>query len=54
MRVVRELFEKNEGKGEPRPVTMDDVLWALKRRKPSIKPEMLRRYEEWFKAHGAI
>jgi SpoVK/Ycf46/Vps4 family AAA+-type ATPase len=54
MRVVRELFEQNGGVGDPRPVTMDDVLWALKRRKPSIKKEMLRRYEEWFKLHGAL
>ncbi len=54
MRVVRELFEKNGGEGEPRPVTMEDVLWALKRRKPSISPEMLKRYEEWFKSHGAL
>ncbi|ABU82173.1 AAA family ATPase [Ignicoccus hospitalis] len=54
MRVVRELFEKNGGVGEPRPVTMDDLLWALRRRKPSIKKETLKMYEEWFKAHGAL
>ena len=54
MRVVRELFEKNGGVGDPRPVTMDDVLWALRRRKPSIRKDMLKRYEEWFKLHGAL
>jgi len=54
MRVVRELFEKNGGVGDPRPVTMDDVLWALRRRKPSIRRDMLKKYEEWFKLHGAL
>jgi len=54
MRVVRELFEKNGGIGDPRPVTMDDILWALKRRKPSIRKDMLKKYEEWFKLHGAV
>ncbi len=54
MRVVRELFEKYGGKGDPRPLTMDDVLWALKRRKPSIRKEMLKKYEEWFRLHGAL
>ncbi len=54
MRTVRELFEKNGGKGDPRPVTMDDLLWALSRRKPSIRPESLKAYEEWAKKHGAL
>jgi SpoVK/Ycf46/Vps4 family AAA+-type ATPase len=54
MRTVRELFEKNGGIGDPRPLTMEDLLWALRRRKPSISKEMLKKYEEWFERHGAL
>ncbi|UXD21766.1 ATPase AAA [Ignicoccus pacificus DSM 13166] len=54
MRTVRELFEKYGGSGDPRPVSMDDLLWAIKRRKPSIRPEMLKLYEQWAEKHGAL
>lgn len=54
IRTVRELFERNGGKGEPRPVTMDDLLWAISRRRPSIRPEMIKAYEEWARKHGAL
>ena len=54
MRTVRELFEEKGGVGEPRPVTMNDFLEVLKRRGPSISPEMLRAYEEWFERFRAV
>ncbi len=54
MRVVRELFERNGGVGEPRPVTMDDFLEVLRRRGPSISSELLRAYEEWFAKYKAV
>ena len=54
MRTVRELFEERGGVGEPRPVTMEDFLEVLKRRGPSISPEMLKVYEEWFRKFRAV
>jgi SpoVK/Ycf46/Vps4 family AAA+-type ATPase len=54
MRTVRELFEKDGGVGDPRPVNMDDLIWAIKRRKPSMRPEMLKLYGEWAEKHGAL
>ena len=53
MITVRELFKENGGVGEPRPITMEDVKVALKRRKPSVRPELVRLYEEWAEKHGA-
>ncbi len=54
MRTVRELFEEKGGVGEPRPVTMQDFIEVLKRRGPSISPEMLKAYEEWFRRFRAV
>ncbi|ALU11485.1 ATPase AAA [Ignicoccus islandicus DSM 13165] len=53
MITVRELFKETGGIGDPRPITMEDVKAALKRRKPSVKPETVKMYEEWAKKHGA-
>ena len=54
MRVIRELFERRGGKGEPRPITMDDFKAVLRSRKPSISPDILKRYEEWYRRYKAI
>jgi SpoVK/Ycf46/Vps4 family AAA+-type ATPase len=53
LRTVRELFEQRDGEGEPRPITMEDFLEAIKSRKPSITPDMVRRYEEWYERFRA-
>ncbi len=54
LRTVRELFEKNNGEGEPRPIAMEDFREILKTRKPSIKPESLQLYEKWFEKFSAV
>ena len=54
MRVVRELFEKHGGKGEPRPISMEDFEAVLRLRKPSISSEMLKLYEAWHKKFKAV
>ncbi len=51
---VRELFRSGRIYEDPRPVTMNDFLRVLARRKPSISPEMLRMYEEWAKRFGSV
>ncbi|GAB6148147.1 AAA family ATPase [Stetteria hydrogenophila] len=53
MRTVREYFE-NGGKGEPRPVTMNDFLEILKQRKPSVDRETIKLYEEWYEKFKAL
>jgi len=53
MRTVREFFEKG-GVGNPRPVSMQDFLEVLKKRKPSIDEKMLRVYEDWFEKFKAL
>ncbi len=54
LRTVRELFEKNGGVGEPRPITMEDFIEAIKSRKPSITPEMVEAYRRWFEKFRAV
>ena len=50
MRPIRELAESgklDDPHTKPRPVSMDDFLYALKVVKPSIKPEEVKKYERW-------
>ncbi len=54
LRTVRELFEERGGVGEPRPITMQDFIEAIRARKPSITREMVQAYEEWYKRFGAV
>ncbi len=49
LRTVRELFEQGDGEGEPRPIEMRDFIEAIKARRPSITPEMIKAYEEWYR-----
>ena len=53
LRTVRELFEERGGEGEPRPIEMRDFVEAIRARKPSITPEMVRAYEEWNRRFGS-
>ena len=48
LRTVRELFETRGGEGEPRPIEMRDFIEAIRIRKPSITPEMVKAYEKWY------
>ncbi len=54
LRTVRELFKSNAISNNPRPVTMNDFIEVLNRRKPSISNSMIKRYEEWAKNFGSI
>ena len=50
---VRELFQKGDIYGEPRPITMEDFEKVLSRRRPSISPQLMKLYEEWHRRFGA-
>ncbi len=54
MRVVRELFERGDYHGKPRPVSMEDFLAVIERRKPSVNPDMIRAYEKWYEQFKAL
>jgi len=53
-RVVRELFENNGARGQVRPITMDDFREVIKKRKPSVSPQMLNLYDRWFDTYKAL
>ena len=53
IRTVREFFE-NGATGNPRPVSMKDFLEVIKTRKPSVDPETLKVYEEWYEKYKAL
>jgi len=55
-RVVREFFEANTPKsqGQARPITMDDFREVIKKRKPSVSPQMLSLYDKWFETYKAL
>jgi SpoVK/Ycf46/Vps4 family AAA+-type ATPase len=55
-RVVREFFEESNPKaqGQARPIVTEDFREILKRRKPSVSPQMLCLYEKWFETYKAL
>ncbi len=55
-RVVREFFETNtqRDQGQARPITMDDFRVILRKRKPSVSPQMLSLYDKWFETYRAL
>jgi len=54
LKVIREFFEKSQGVGEPRSISMEDFLEILKIRKPSVDPLYVKRYEAWFEKFKAL
>lgn len=54
--VVRELFEsKSIGEGSrPRAINMQDIREILRKRRPSVSPEMLRYYNRWYETYKAL
>lgn len=54
MKTVRELFDKAEGKGEPRPIRMEDFVEVIKYRKPSVNREMIKVFEMWHEKYKAL
>ena len=55
-KVVREFFEAESARdqGQARPVSMDDFRETLRRRKPSVSPQMLSLYDKWFDTYKAL
>ncbi len=52
IKVVSEFFEKNVGGDRPRKITMDDFLDIIRKRKPSINLESMKRMLEWASRFG--
>ena len=54
-KVAREVLEGDHAKlGHARPITMEDIREILRRRKPSVSPQMLLMYEKWFETYKAL
>ena len=55
-KVVREFFEGNHSKtqGQARAIVMDDFKDVLRKRKPSVSPQMLTLYDKWFETYKAL
>ncbi len=53
LRTVNELFEKNGGRGDVRPITMEDFMAALSEIKPSISKDLVRVHETWYEKFKA-
>ncbi|MCE4617598.1 MAG: AAA family ATPase [Desulfurococcales archaeon] len=53
MRTIKEYFENGE-KGMPRPLSMDDFIEVMKKRKPSVNKSMLKLYDKWFDEFKAL
>lgn len=55
-KVVREFFEGNHSKtqGQARIITMDDFKDILRKRRPSVSPQMLNLYDKWFETYKAL
>jgi SpoVK/Ycf46/Vps4 family AAA+-type ATPase len=56
IRVVRELFEseKLNERSSPRAIRMQDIHDVLRKRRPSVSPEILRYYDKWFETYKAL
>jgi len=55
-KVVRELFESQNisERSRPRPICMQDFREILRKRRPSVSPEMLRYYDKWYETYKAL
>jgi SpoVK/Ycf46/Vps4 family AAA+-type ATPase len=53
-KVAREVLEgEHASQGQAREITMDDIREILRRRKPSVSPNMLVMYDKWFETYKA-
>lgn len=53
LRTVRELFKSGRINDNPRPINMEDFAEIIKKRKPSISKELIKKYEEWATKYGS-
>jgi SpoVK/Ycf46/Vps4 family AAA+-type ATPase len=56
IKVVRELFQSQRitERSRPRAICMDDIREILRKRRPSVSPEMLRFYDKWYERYKAL
>ncbi len=56
IKVVRELFESQNisERSRPRPICMQDIRDVLRKRRPSVSPEILRYYDKWYETYKAL
>jgi SpoVK/Ycf46/Vps4 family AAA+-type ATPase len=56
IKVVRDLFEseKMNERSSPRAICMQDIHEVLRKRRPSVSPEILRYYDKWFETYKAL
>jgi SpoVK/Ycf46/Vps4 family AAA+-type ATPase len=56
MRVAREVFDgpASKGKGPARAITIEDFKEILRKRRPSVSPQMLGMYDKWFDTYKAL
>ncbi len=56
IKVVRELFQSQKitERSRPRAICMEDIRETLRKRRPSVSPEMLRFYDKWFERYKAL
>jgi SpoVK/Ycf46/Vps4 family AAA+-type ATPase len=52
MKVIREFFES--GGSAPRPINMEDICEAIRRRKPSVPRDLIKLYEKWSERFSAL
>jgi len=52
MKVIREFFES--GGSAPRPINMEDICEAMRRRKPSVPRDLIKLYEKWSERFSAL
>ncbi len=53
-RTVRDLFERQGGVGEARPINWEDFKYAINAIKPSVNKDLIRVYEAWYQKFKAV
>jgi SpoVK/Ycf46/Vps4 family AAA+-type ATPase len=54
-KVAREVLEGDHAKqGQARAITMEDIREILRKRKPSVSPQILTMYDRWFETYKAL
>jgi len=55
-RVVRELFQSQKitEHSRPRAIAIEDIREMLRKRRPSVSPEILRSYDKWYETYKAL
>ena len=54
LRTVSELFSRNGGRGEARPVALEDFMFVLRDRKPSVSKDLVKVFDSWYSKFRAL